>query len=327
MKRPHFGRILLALAVVAAASCGSPQDELGSPEQAGSDIIAIGGEGRPRSLDEALDGESRVPLWRVADEDTTVFLLGTVHMIARGIPWKTESIAEAFRSADAAYLTADILSRDAQRAMGMVVSDRAENPAGRTLSSFYSSKERSRINELLGGFDLSLSELDDFRPWFAAMQVGLASVMKAGGDPEADADVVIAREMLQRDVPIRYLESAAQQFSLLAAGDDRADARFLLSLLEDLGKGEAYYADLVAAWYGGDTERLDFILGHAFRPHPKLHERLVVDRNLDWAQKIDRLLTDEPGTFVVAVGAEHLVGESSVQATLEGRGYVVSRVE
>lgn len=309
-----------AAALPLLLSCGERE---AAPEPIVAEVpgqVAIAGPGRPDTIEEATEGESDVTVWSVSDEDTLVYLIGTVHPIGRDIDWQNDVVKRAFSQADAVYLEADVLSREAQRAMGVVVSETAELRNG-TLNSFYTAAEQEAMNEALSALGTDLSEISNYRPWFAAMQMAVVALIEAGGDPANNADVVISREMLLREVELRYLETAADQLALLASSSDDVAARYFSDLMEVLSLGERYYADLIGAWYEGDDDRVDFVANGILAKYPKLYERVVLDRNRDWAQKIDRLMADEPGTFVVSISAGHLVGENSVQKQLASRGY------
>ncbi len=322
-----FVRSLLAGAALSVvAACGFIEDQQAETPESAPGVTPIGGPGRPANLAEATVGDSNVALWVVSDEDTILYLIGTVHLMKEGVEWRTDDIRIAFDNADAVFLEADVFSREAQRAMGLLVSETAELKNGKTLSSFYTDKERDHVDEVLRTMDLSMTDLDNFRPWFASMQLSMQALMAAGGDPSSGADVLIARDMLMRRRPLRYLETAAEQIALLASGNDAHDAQYLLELIDDLEEGEAYYADLMGAWYTGDTGRIDYLINDAFTNYPDLRQRLLVDRNNSWAQQLDRVLTDEVGVFVAAVGAGHLAGRDSLQDILTSRGYDVSRV-
>jgi len=312
----------LALAIVGCAEKEAKDDAKPLPPG----MVPIGGEGRPKTLEEATAGESEVALWQVSDEDTLVYLLGTVHLMNAGTDWQTAEIRAAFNQSDATYLEADVWSREAQRAMGVVVSQNAEAPAGQTISSYFDKKQLETITASLAKLDLDLPTIDSYRPWFATLQTSVLAIVDAGGDPTAGADVVISREMMLRDTPIRYLESAAQQILILASGDDAEDAQYFYETMKNAENTEAYFSDLIGAWYDGDVERLDFLVNESLRNHEGMRQRLLVDRNRDWAQQIDRLLTDETGTYVIAVGVGHLVGKESVQAQLAARGYESGRL-
>lgn len=316
-----------AICVLALAACGGADEDTGSEIDATPGFVPVADESRPQSILAATSGESQVPVWRVKDEDTFIYMIGTVNLLHADIDWKTDLIEIVMNQADAAFLEADLFSREAQRAMGVIVSETAELKADRRLSSFYGSKERDQIEEKMKELELEFSKLDTFRPWFAAMQAENIAVVKAGGDLAGNMDVSIAREMLQQGTPLRYLETSAQKMAALAAGDDERDAGFLAEILKRVTLGEPYFADLAGAWYEGDIDRVEFLVDDRYKNNPRLRRRIVSERNLDWAQQLDRVLTDEPGTFLVAVNIAHLVGGESIQARLEERGYTVERVE
>ena len=47
---------------------------------------------------------ARPPLWRVSDRDTTVWLLGTVHLLPPGVDWQTPTVTRAIAGSDALWL-------------------------------------------------------------------------------------------------------------------------------------------------------------------------------------------------------------------------------
>jgi uncharacterized protein YbaP (TraB family) len=60
---------------------------------------------------------------------------------------------------------------------------------------------------------------------------------------------------------------------------------------------------------------------------PEIYDALLVKRNANWVRKLDQLIKSEPGTFLVAVGAAHLIGKDSVFEMMKQLGYVAERVE
>jgi uncharacterized protein YbaP (TraB family) len=57
---------------------------------------------------------------------------------------------------------------------------------------------------------------------------------------------------------------------------------------------------------------------------PGVYQRLIVQRNIAWSEKIVAMLKGS-GVQQIAVGAAHLVGPDSVQAQLAKRGIKVER--
>ncbi|MEE4210139.1 MAG: TraB/GumN family protein [Parvularcula sp.] len=304
------------------AACGEEPATVPVTEQP-----PIGGEGRPRSLAEAVNGQSAVPLWQVSDEDTVLTIVGTIQFVPPGTAWQTPSLKSALAQADGLILEADILSPDAVRAANLAVTNSASAPAGQELSSFFSESQRREINERLARFDTNLTEIDSYRPWFASMQVSLLALIMGGGDPASGTDVALAREAEARSLPVRYLETASEQIALLADGEDAREAAYFYDLLGDLDNPEAYYADLLAAWYEGDVRRLDFLRNERLAGHADRRGRFLLDRNRRWAETLAELLAEEPGEFVVAVNIAHLVGLGSLPTRLEELGYEAERVD
>jgi uncharacterized protein YbaP (TraB family) len=81
---------------------------------------------------------------------------------------------------------------------------------------------------------------------------------------------------------------------------------------------------MVAEWAEGDAVKLAEMMNESMSD-PALYQRLLVDRNANWADWIEQRL-EQPGEVFIAVGAGHLAGRGSVQELLEGRGHTVTRI-
>ena len=44
-------------------------------------------------------------MWKVADEDTTVYLFGTIHLLPKGTEWRSQAFDQAATSADTLVVT------------------------------------------------------------------------------------------------------------------------------------------------------------------------------------------------------------------------------
>ena len=97
--------------------------------------------------------------------------------------------------------------------------------------------------------------------------------------------------------------------------------------MRDWDQQDAAFDALFTAWRTGDEQFLDIQMNDVMREQaPEVHQRIMVDRNIAWAQTLDAALSGGAGTAFIAVGAGHLVGEeSSVPALLAQRGYKVER--
>jgi uncharacterized protein YbaP (TraB family) len=83
----------------------------------------------------------RPALWKVADEDTTIYLFGTVHALPPGVPWYRDKVAVAFE--ESKELITEIVDED-QAAVQKAVMATAVLPAGKTLRGMMTPEERAK---------------------------------------------------------------------------------------------------------------------------------------------------------------------------------------
>ncbi len=314
-----------SIAVLGLGSCTDQKEEAGE-SLTRQGVTPIGGEGRPKSIEAAIGQDSEVPLFQIGDQDTVLYILPTVHFMRPTLEWKRPIIEAVFKQAQALYLPADVFSKEAQRSMGLIATQAGILPDEKEIGTLLNDRQRATFDDAVRGLGADPSRLKAFRPWFATLQLEMLSIMYGGGDPAAAPDVLLAREMMQRGARLRYLETAAQQMAMRAAGTNEEDIAVLFDRIELWKKGEAYYADLLGAWYGGDMTRLEEFHDILYDGHPELRERLVRDRNFEWALQMDRLLTDDKGVYLLAIPYEHLVGADSLLSIMTDRGYEPERL-
>ena len=58
------------------------------------------------------NGNGSPAMWTFSDDDTTVYLYGTVHLLKPDLNWRTDALDEALKSADTLVLEADVSSPD-----------------------------------------------------------------------------------------------------------------------------------------------------------------------------------------------------------------------
>ena len=94
--------------------------------------------------------------------------------------------------------------------------------------------------------------------------------------------------------------------------------------LNDLDVVSDLAADLVKFWKAGDSNRLHDLLYKSFKDYPDLHNRLLIQRNKKWVEKVKSLMRENKNILFV-VGAGHLVGPQSVIDLLKKKGYKVKQ--
>jgi hypothetical protein len=85
---------------------------------------------------------------------------------------------------------------------------------------------------------------------------------------------------------------------------------------------------MVKAWTTGDLATLKrLLIDQDIGENRAVYDALLANRNAKWAPMIDTLMKTEAGTFFIAVGGAHLIGDDSVFEKLKPLGYSAERIE
>lgn len=325
--------ILTTLACSAAlllAAC-QPGEVLAPPGDAACDPVqrAQARAARPALEAAALDAArqsrgSGVPaLWTLSDEDTTIYLLGTVHLLRPGLEWKSPEIAAAIAEADTVVFEADTTSPEAQRELTRFSIGEGLFADGTQLSSLLTEAERAELSSALQVVDLPIEALQPMRPWFAAINISVKMMLDEGFDPDAGVEKVIERQAREHGASFAYLETVEDQLGGLAGLSDCEQIDFLMATAEGLDAGTDMLDLLVDEWADGDITGLGLMMANPeMLGSQAIYDVMLTERNERWVPQIIAML-DEPGTVLVAVGAGHLAGEHSVVTLLRNEGYTV----
>jgi uncharacterized protein YbaP (TraB family) len=271
------------------------------------------------------DTGERNALWAVQGEHNTVYLLGSIHVLRPGDGTLPRAALEAY--ADAERLVMEIDLDDPQvadpTALLGTMQRAALLPEGESLRGVLGDDYvaiASRARE--AGLDLAV--LDRFAPWFVATMLLQLELAQRGFQPELGIEQQLADRAARDGKPIEGLETAEQQFALLAGLPLAEQKRFLMMSLGESERLDAEIEDLLAAWRAGDADALEEMLSAAFEEFPELYGPLTEDRNRAWVNRLGELL-DDRDDYLVVVGALHLVGRHSVVDLLRQRGYKVTQ--
>lgn len=270
----------------------------------------------------ALPAAADPAVWVVRDADSTIYLLGTVHVLRPDTVWRTPAIDKALAEAEELWIEVEA---DDPAAMQPLVRRYGLDPAN-PLSSKLTPEQKARLDAAAAGMGASGAALEPLRPWLAGLTLSMGPLVKAGYDPASGVEAKLKAAARDAGKPVRTLETLEQQIGFFADLPPAVELAFLLSALDEMETGPAMLDALVAAWSAGDVQALDgLMVADMAADYPELHEALLVRRNQDWAGQIQTLLAGK-GVSVIAVGVAHLVGEDSVQAQLAGRRVAVERL-
>jgi uncharacterized protein YbaP (TraB family) len=261
-------------------------------------------------------------LWAITDEDSTLYLFGTVHVLRPDTAWGSDKVDAAFDASQNVIF--EISNPDDQAAILPLVQQYGISPQ-RPLSSLLTAEEVAHLDTAARSIGASAAQMDPMRPWLVALTLSVAPLVKAGYDPQSGVELILKQRAQAAGKPVTGLETIDSQIQVLAGLSEATQLDFLRSTLTDFDEATTELDLLVAAWAAGDVETIERIATVEMRAESEeVYQALLVRRNTNWADQIEELLKGS-GTSFIAVGSAHLAGSDSVQALLEARGVTVTR--
>ncbi len=294
-------------------------------------------------------------LWKVADEDTTIYLFGTVHVLPQGIDWYDTTIAKALEGSD--ILVTEIpMDAASEAAMQQMAVQKGALPAGTTLRSLLNDEQKATytaaLTELGGKIEAAqlaqvpaearaqyedakakglvpnpgemlAGQFDGLKPWMVGLTMSILPLTLEGYDPNSGVEKVLLGKVAAKEKGA--LETAEFQLGIFDGMPQDAQIAFLMEAAGSMDETKPMLDRMVAEWAEGDPEALAAVMNEGMED-PAVADALLYSRNRNWAEWIDTRL-DKPGTVFIAVGAGHLAGAKSVQDYLAQKGIKVSRVK
>lgn len=263
-------------------------------------------------------------LWVVADEDTAIYLFGTVHTMPDDVDWQSAAVHDALAGADELVTEID-LTPEAIAKIPAIALSTGMFTDGSTVRSVMSGEDRARYETALTAAGIPVESFDALEPWLASLQLVQIAYQRAGLSPERGVEKILEAAVRPGTARIA-LETVEGQFAIFDELPLDAQVEYLIEAAEQFDEIGPFLDRVVDQWAAGDAAGLAEMLNQSMEGDAALAERLLYARNTAWAEWIGRRL-DTPGTVFMAVGAGHLAGQRSVQDELAGRGIAVRRVQ
>ncbi|MCW4461775.1 TraB/GumN family protein [Sphingomonas sp. BT-65] len=252
-------------------------------------------------------------LWMVKDDDTTIYLFGTVHVLKPGMRWFDEGVRDAFDASDEVVLEIAKPDPQAIAALTTQLGTRGGPPFA---------PEVDAAAQKLG---MPKGAIDKMEPWLAALTLSQLAVAKAGYGTEDGVEAALSEAAEGAGKPVKALESARGQLMLFDGLSGAAQSAMLDATVKELPEAGPRLARFVTAWGAGDAETVGAEMNRVAQASPEVAEALIARRNARWADWVAARMA-QPGTVFLAVGAGHLAGKGSVQALLAEKGIKAERV-
>jgi uncharacterized protein len=260
-------------------------------------------------------------MWVVKDEDTTIYLFGTVHILKPGLGWFDEAVKDAFDKSD--RLVLELVEPSAAEGQGIFMNV-AIDKSGKTLRSKLTESDRAAYDKAMGTIGMPVEAFDPFDPWAAAITLQVLGMTKSGFDMNSGVEKQLSAAAKVSNKPVEGVETMAYQLNIFDTLPVEEQIAFLNESTKNVDQLGPGMDKLVELWAAPDPDALASAMNEGLK-NPKLYSVLLTQRNANWAKWIDAQMK-KPGTTFMAVGAGHLAGTTSVQSLLPAYGLTAQRV-
>jgi uncharacterized protein len=314
-------RVRLKSLLVATATCALawaiPAAAQTTPTEAPAAIDALD----PVKVSAVTIKDVDPALWVVKDEDTTVYLFGSVHILKPGLGWFDDGVKAAFDASDQLILElVEPSAAEAQALFGKLAMDQQ----GKTLRSKMKDADRAVYETAVGKLGLPVAALDPFDPWAAAVTLTLLAMQKSGFDPNSGVEKQLTAAANAGKKPIAGLETMEFQLGVFDTLPESEQVAFLVETAKQIDDAGTSMDKMVDMWAAPDPEKLGQLMNEGLTSRT-LYDALLTKRNANWAKWISARMA-KPGVTFMAVGAGHLAGPTSVQNLLPAYGLSATRV-
>lgn len=278
-------------------------------------IAACGREPAPPPID------GGPALWRVQGHGVDGWLFGTIHVLPRGVGWRTDKIQQAMDAADQLVLeSAEIQDQMRTRAL---FEKMGRSPGLPSLEARLPEDERDELQRIANEGGTSTQLLSGYESWAAAMLLSAAAQEPLHLSAGEGVEPVLIAAFQGMGKPIGGLETVARQFGAFDTLPEASQRQLLAQTVSEARGMKALYERILQAWLRGDMAAIaqEDQLGE--QPDPAVEQAILVARNHDWTGAIAKL----KGRPFIAVGTGHLTGRDNLIQLLEARGYKVSRAQ
>ncbi|GAA0483485.1 TraB/GumN family protein [Parasphingorhabdus litoris] len=272
--------------------------------------------------------EGKPALWKVTgskpEQIGTAYMFGTIHILPKNVDWRTPLLESAMKESD--RLIIEVLGLEDTDNAAKIFAKLAISPNQPEIESRVKPSLRDDLDAVIDKSNIPEFALNRMESWAAALSLASAQTNALGLDSSEGVEKKLVAQFGEFKKPVEGLETIEQQLGYFDKLPESQQRDMLTSVVEEAADTKSAFEELFNAWISGDTDKIVELSNGGILEDPKTREKLLVARNQDWTEQLDKKL-QSPGISFVAVGAAHLVGPDAVQAMLEKRGYKIEKIQ
>lgn len=269
----------------------------------GAVLLTLAGCGEPSI-------EARPAIWRIRDADTTIYLLGSIHLLPPNIQWRTLLLDRVIATSDTLVLESSPEETVDFRAM-------AQGTNLKPARDRVSPGKREILDAMIARSGIARETLDGYKDWALATTLATGDAIAAGATASDGVEAKLWRAFRSSGktrLTFYHAKDQLDQLDALPEPDQR-------QMLENTLSGKENYGETLRAWTKGDIASLE-----KTAQCTPLEGKLVGQPNDRWARWISARM-QKPGIVLVAVGLGHMAGPYALPKLLAARGLKVERIE
>lgn len=273
----------------------------------------------------SLSLEAKSLLYKVSSKNSTVYILGSIHLAKAELYPLDHAITNAYNNSEVLVVEVDPSSQESMLSMQNTMIGSGMYPRGKSLRSELSAKTYKSLQNYTSKAGIPLEVMEQMKPWVVMLQLTVTEMMRLGYSPELGIDKHFLDKARQENKLVIELETAEEQMALLSKDDKEFQDKLLLYTLESMHELEPMLDDMFNGWQRGDAAAFDKIMNMPLETDPSLKEiytDLITKRNYKMTDKIEGFLKSKKDHFVV-VGSGHVIGKEGIIDLLQKRGFRV----
>ena len=261
-------------------------------------------------------------IWKIDGPKGRVFLFGSFHLLPANVKWRTPVLDSALNEAGVVVFETDLAGAQDPQIEQALIAKHGLLPPGQTLRGVLSTSTYAELERTATGLGIPPPSLAPLRPWLAAVTLGVQFVINQGFDPNNGVEQQVVAWAKANGKGVVSLETNESQLRVFADLTREQEIALLAVTLRQVRETPKMLGELLAAYRKGDLAALERILNIGFDDFPVLRRRILKDRHDKWLPRIEKMIADGR-TYMIIVGAAHLVGPDSVIAMLRAKGVKV----
>lgn len=247
----------------------------------------------------------------------TSYIFGTIHMLPQADFEMPRKVKDAFEQSDELYLELDMDNPEMMREMMSKMMLAEDDKLANHVDSMEYKLLDAYLEQNLG---MGFAQFNRFKPVYLSSTVMSSFV----GKQIASFEMTFVSMAKEAGKELKGLETAGEQLAIFDSISYEEQLDDLVEMLEDPVEAKSLFSNLVKKYKSENIDSLyNYTLSY-FDNDQEMIDKLLLNRNKNWAEKIPKISREKKVLY--AVGAGHLGGERGVIQLLRDKGYTLTPV-